>query len=486
MTMKRAAAMIALSLFPRLLVAQELDIAALQGEDWYGLYFGGQKAGYAVSTLTLEDDGSVRLRVDAQFKVNQGGKAQDLRVLEERRYDATGALTTVLSESGGAMQATRFVGTAQGDAFVLNSRVGGSEQTVRLPRPAESIADALKEVRLVQGDPEPGREIAYTRFEAMFQKEVTGRTEITGVEERVLNGAATKVYRVETTEQIDESNTIESSAWIAEDGTVLEDDIASVLVMRLEPKEVAQDVDYSNDVIVSNAALVDAAVRDPRTRETLRLLLEGPLRPNHLITDERQELTASNGGFQFVGRRLSLDGFTPATLPITDGEAAEWLERTTFIQSDDPRIVALAREIVGDETDAFRAVERLSRWVNENVRTSYSASISNALEVLDTLEGDCTEHSVLFVALARAAGIPAREVAGLIYVGTPEPGFYFHMWAKAWIGKWIDVDPTFNQPLADATHIKLAEGDMMQLTRLVPIIGRITVHVDEEQGAAAP
>ena len=65
----------------------------------------------------------------------------------------------------------------------------------------------------------------------------------------------------------------------------------------------------------------------------------------------------------------------------------------------------------------------------------------DALEVLNHMAGDCTEHSILFIGLARAAGLPAREVAGMIYVTEDPAGFYFHQWAKVWVGKWIDVDP---------------------------------------------
>ena len=73
--------------------------------------------------------------------------------------------------------------------------------------------------------------------------------------------------------------------------------------------------------------------------------------------------------------------------------------------------------------------------------------------------------------------MPAREVEGLIYGDAPHTGFYFHQWASVWVGKWIDVDPTFNQPIADATHIKLAEGDLFEQTKLLPIIGRIEIEI---------
>ena len=258
----------------------------------------------------------------------------------------------------------------------------------------------------------------------------------------------------------------------------MEDKIAGgLLVMRLEPEAVAKDVTYRNDTIVSNAAMVDAPIRNPRSRAVLRLRIEGPLETEHLIEDGRQSFEADGGSYLFEGRKADLDGIATAHVPITDEAVRRWLEPSLFVQSDDPKLIAKAREIIGGETDTLRISERLVRWVYENVRSTFSARLTNSLEVLESMEGDCTEHSMLFIGLARAAGLPAREVAGLIYVDKPEPGFYFHQWAMVWIGEWIDVDPTFNQPVADATHIKLAEGDLLEQVRLLPVIGHLKVEV---------
>ena len=182
----------------------------------------------------------------------------------------------------------------------------------------------------------------------------------------------------------------------------------------------------------------------------------------------------------FAGTRYHLEGYQAAKLPVTEPSVQEWMKSTVLVQSDDPRLKAKAREIVGDEKDTFAVSTKLCEWVYANVRITYSARLSNALEVLEHPEGDCTEHSILFVGLARAAGLPAREVAGLIYVADSKPAFYFHQWAKVWIGKWIDVDPTFNQPLADPTHIKLAEGDLFEQAKLIPTIGQIRIEVAGE------
>jgi transglutaminase-like putative cysteine protease len=470
--------MVSLSLFPRLLAAQGLDLKSLAGEDWYGLYMNGHKSGYAMQRLTVQDDNSATFEEDAHFRIMMVNAKQDMRIRSRRVYGADGGLVSVESrvEDQNAGTST-WSARVEGDSLVLTTVLGGSTMNQTLPKPDESVEDALRHISLIAEGGKVGNEAAYTVFEPMLMKEIHATSRIVGVEQRVLDGAPTKVFRIKThMQELD----LTSISYITEDGTTLEDVTAGTITMRLEPKEVAQDVDYENDVIVSNAAVVDAPIGNPRLRPSLELRITGPLTPGHLFNDERQFLASEGDAFRFIGKRISLDEFEPAHLPITDKSVAEWLNASQFVQSDHPRLVEKAREIVGDETDASKVSEKLCHWVFANVNTTYSARISNSLEVLESLAGDCTEHSILFVGLARAAGLPAREVAGLIYWQQGDYcAFLFHQWAKVWVGKWIDVDPTFDQPLADATHIKLAEGDLFKQTHLIPIIGQIRIEVVE-------
>ena len=70
---------------------------------------------------------------------------------------------------------------------------------------------------------------------------------------------------------------------------------------------------------------------------------------------------------------------------------------------------------------------------------------------------------MLFVALARAAGLPARVCAGLVF---QRDAFYYHFWPEVYVGEWIATDPTFGQAQADATHIQLA-GSVMESDSMV-------------------
>ena len=83
---------------------------------------------------------------------------------------------------------------------------------------------------------------------------------------------------------------------------------------------------------------------------------------------------------------------------------------------------------------------------------------------------------------ARAAGIPAREVAGVTAIDRGE-GLYYHAWPEVWVGEWIALDPTLGQDAADATHIKFAVGGADQLFRIIALFGKIKAKVVKEAAA---
>ena len=74
----------------------------------------------------------------------------------------------------------------------------------------------------------------------------------------------------------------------------------------------------------------------------------------------------------------------------------------------------------------------------------------------------------------RAAGIPAKRVDGVVYVRNSDgvPALYWHEWVEAWVGEWTQLDPTFDQVVADATHLQLGEEGSAEIT---PLIGALKV-----------
>jgi hypothetical protein len=166
----------------------------------------------------------------------------------------------------------------------------------------------------------------------------------------------------------------------------------------------------------------------------------------------------------------------PYRLPARDTALVRWLTPEPLIQSRDPRIAAQARQIIGRERSPARVAELLTHWVHRSLQraTPVAGSAPSAVKVLQNRRGDCNEATTLFVALARSTGLPARTVAGLLYL---DGRFYYHAWAEVYLNDWIAVDPTFDQYPADAAHLGIATGGLARQAELVPIIGRLKLEV---------
>jgi transglutaminase-like putative cysteine protease len=141
-------------------------------------------------------------------------------------------------------------------------------------------------------------------------------------------------------------------------------------------------------------------------------------------------------------------------------------------------MIAKAREITEGSTDPRQAVLALYQWVNTKVAKIPTVSLPSALDVLLRPEGDCNEHTYLFVGLARAAGIPAKIRVGLtLHNGM----FYYHAWPSVYLGDWVDMDPTLGQPAVGADHISLFEGELAEQMKLMGVLGRLRITLTQTE-----
>lgn len=155
---------------------------------------------------------------------------------------------------------------------------------------------------------------------------------------------------------------------------------------------------------------------------------------------------------------------------------AKELAAEPLLQARDGRMVTTAVRIIGLESNPRVIAEKLNKWVHDSLKKEVVFSVPNALEVLRTRRGDCNEHTQLYVALARAIGVPARIATGLAYV---RGKFYYHAWPEVWLGDWVAVDPTFGQFPADAAHLRFAIGGLSRQADLIRLIGNLKIDVVE-------
>ena len=145
-----------------------------------------------------------------------------------------------------------------------------------------------------------------------------------------------------------------------------------------------------------------------------------------------------------------------------------------FIESNHPKIMNLVEKIVTDDDTLLEKANKLMRWVNKNIEKRPVLSLPDALATLTNKVGDCNEHAVLLAALSRAAAIPARIEAGLVYLNGR---FYYHAWNLLYIGKWITADATFGQLPADVTHIRFSSGRVQQQLDIMNVIGKVKLYI---------
>jgi hypothetical protein len=145
-----------------------------------------------------------------------------------------------------------------------------------------------------------------------------------------------------------------------------------------------------------------------------------------------------------------------------------------LIESNDSRITSLAYNLTVNVSDFHEKVLEIYRFVHRYLQYKAQNEERGALWALEHETGDCSEYSYLFVALCRAAGIPARIQAGFAFHrshGVIEDG---HMWAEYHLTDygWIPVDVTWQLfDYIDARHFSSIQS--------VPIITPYTNYLFE-------
>jgi hypothetical protein len=147
-----------------------------------------------------------------------------------------------------------------------------------------------------------------------------------------------------------------------------------------------------------------------------------------------------------------------------------YLQPVTYIESNDPQIVALAAQL-GQGRDTLCAKTRAYYdYVTSNLTyLAYNPGDLGALGALSEGGGDCTEFSDVFIALNRAGGIPARFLEGVVYyMGEYSEGDVKHDWSEVyWPGiGWVPMDATWGRHRADReTYFAGMTADHIVVTR---------------------
>jgi len=135
-------------------------------------------------------------------------------------------------------------------------------------------------------------------------------------------------------------------------------------------------------------------------------------------------------------------------------------------QVDDPALVMLAREIVGNETNVLSIVKKMIIWIRSNISYQSWELPKYPNETLRDRFGDCDDQANLLITLCRICGIPAHLQIGCIYLPSRanKTNSYWddhlvyklmkigwHGWAMAYIPPWgwLPIDLTYAEGISE-------------------------------------
>lgn len=188
--------------------------------------------------------------------------------------------------------------------------------------------------------------------------------------------------------------------------------------------------------------------------------------------DTRQLEFTAPAGMLDVEIQTSL---TSLQRPVDDADPARYLEDSRYIEASALR--GFVSERFG-RASGFEQLAAMRNWIARGFTYSpaMSAMDDSAVTTLQKRGGMCRDYAHVMIALARAAGLPAR------YVGVYAPGLNppdFHAVAEVFVdGDWWVYDPTGLAPRASLIRIATGAdaletawattaGNPVVLTRLV-------------------
>ncbi|NPV47503.1 MAG: transglutaminase domain-containing protein [Armatimonadetes bacterium] len=467
---RRLGPVIGLALLPAACYPAPVDSipSSAYGSFWYALNVLGGRGGYSQQTLRrVEHEGQTYVEATDRTRIQVKLGAQTLTASREemRRYDADLRLVRLEHQSDQFGRKLRLTAEySDGKLHVTREAPDGVTRR-ELDVPDNFGFDLTPLQALGEGALDADWTATFTTYDTELDNLDTVEL---AVGERL--GEPEAGWKLSSRSG---QLKVTSYSWMSDSGILLRQEVPEVMNLSMELVTEEEALREVSPLLLSGDVRVEQALGDPTDLTELRLRVTVATgSAADLFANTARQLIEPEDHQAVITVRAATAPTRTVRLPVDVDELRPFLTPSDTAQSDNPQIQAKAREIVGDETDAWSAVGRLRQWVNVSLRkVSSEPRPISASEVLAEMAGDCTEHSILMAALCQAVGIPVKLVAGLAYSGG---AFHYHAWNEVWVGEWTEVDATWDEELVDAGHLQVAAGalDSTSLARLSLMAGR--------------
>ena len=448
-------------------------------EHWYNITLMDTKIGYmrteTIEGIDYQGEQVSRHETDIvmNFKALGTERAVEMTRVEYLGPDLMPIRFLLTAHASGSKRVEGWI--TEGIAHVRTVLAGEVTES-KIPVPPDTLSEwtGVSSFLTQKGKPKVGDHYTFHLFVLDLLKPVKTEIEILREEAFVYQSEQKQVYVLKQTMDMMEGMT--AKLWIGADGVNYRTEMPLMgfsMVTTKTDKAVALSNLEEVDVVLKTRILPSGKRPVPRA-EHLEAEVKLPSGRNRVsevvMSTERQKLRATTAYAGKLSVQVpSVVAEACPNLPIEAGVGA-FLSASAYIQTDHPDIQAKAQEILAGEINSWRAAEKICRWVYTAISDKeMSGGFTSSLAVLRSRAGDCTEHTVLFIALARAAGLPARICSGIVFA---KGAFYYHFWPEVYVGKWVQMDPTLDQTLADANHIQLG-GRLLESDNLMEYVSDV-------------
>lgn len=463
---------------------------ASASESWLGLFLAGRKMGYSwtkIGTATHQGKPARKVESFTQTRLELFGNSVEQRIRSTTLTDLRYVPITqeYQLESNGTV--TRLQASYTSTQIKCKVTSGGSTSVRELAIPAGAML-TIDSSSIGMGKPlEVGQKSTFYYLEPMRIALERSDTEVVAREEVKLGGKTISAYRITATSPIgpltiwqdgQEPLRIQAPLGITMCRLTREEALApSTAEPLFEVAGTAPAAAYSPaDFAIATAIVPPSPIEKPRELRELRMTVSGIAESRLAISDNRQKaapVEGRPGTYQYTITVGDFEAASAARLPVQRADMEPYLATAPYLEKDAPAIRKAAAEIARGETNSYRVAARIRKWVHERMRPDYSIGVPRSCtDILKNPRGVCRDYATLFAGIARAAGIPARVVGGIVY---GEGRFYYHAWVECWVGDWVAFDATLPSDFTDATHVKFSQGDVTDMYQVAAVIGRIKI-----------
>lgn len=441
--------------FLALFLLAHLPMLALSDTEYIGVFLQDQRIGAIITTTKPTSEGHYSV-VTTKFGARLLSQEAILEVVSESWADSNGRLTkqNVRMESAGRKS---LIMVLYGKDKITVTRESEGEKftkTLDVPQDGLLVDDPVTSLLQMEST-KVGKKVVLYVLDPTMLSLVRNEVEWKGEKEIIFGGKEQKAFWL----QIKDPR-FTSDMYLDSKGELIY--ATSVFGMQLRPisrEEALGTNQYVPSIDLATAASVrtDKPLLEPDKILKLTLRLEGASLPL-LSSSAHQTVKRDGSGIVLTIHPYYASAKSAGTLATVKKEFSEYTRAEPQMPVNSQAIKTLAKQIVGKETNAFKAALLINKYVYKIMKPNASIAVMrNAEEILRTKEGVCRDYAVLAATLMRSIGIPARLATGLVYW---KDGFYYHMWIEAYTGTgWHAFDPTQGKERISATYIKLASGN---------------------------